>query len=268
MKSFLCLLNKTWSRSFSSETRIKHLRKLFEPFNNPNSYKECVLKNQQISLLKRASVLVLLSFNKKTQEYEYTLTKRTSNLRNHSGQISFVGGMRDETDENEIKTAYREAYEEIGISENQLSLIAQIYPITTSNGVLVTPVVAYYEDQDFIPVINQNEVDFIFKIPTKRFLSNENHHVKRLQKFYVHSFFDKFDNRTLNVWGFTAMVCICTSSIIHQQNPEFDIDPIEKYSFEKLDEFLCHYLLVKSKSLIESILKDPKATKTIIKSLL
>jgi 8-oxo-dGTP pyrophosphatase MutT (NUDIX family) len=268
MKSLLCLLKKTWIRSFSSETRIDHLKKLFEPFHNPNSYKECVLKNEQISLLKRASVLVLLSYNKKTQEYEYTLTKRTSNLRNHSGQISFVGGMRDEIDKNEIKTAYREAYEEIGIGENQLSLIAQIYPITTSNGVLVTPIVAYYDDYNFNPVINQNEVEFIFKIPTKRFLSKKNHHSKRLQKFYVHSFSDEIDEKALNVWGFTAMVCICVSSVIHKQNPDFEIDPVEKYSFDKLDEFLKHYLLVKSKPLINSVLKHPKETNIIIKSLL
>ena len=46
---------------------------------------------------------------------ELILTKRSSALKHHPGQIAFPGGKRDEGDVDSIAAALREAHEEIGL---------------------------------------------------------------------------------------------------------------------------------------------------------
>ena len=59
--------------------------------------------------LKRASVLLLLD-----QEGNILLNKRSLSLRSHPGEVCFPGGKSD-PGENEITTALRECYEEVGL---------------------------------------------------------------------------------------------------------------------------------------------------------
>jgi len=60
--------------------------------------------------LKQAAVLVAV-----TEDARVILTKRSTKLRNHPGQIAFPGGRQDETDRDLVHTALREAEEEIGL---------------------------------------------------------------------------------------------------------------------------------------------------------
>ncbi|MBN1339443.1 MAG: CoA pyrophosphatase [Bacteroidales bacterium] len=62
----------------------------------------------------------------------------------HSGQISFPGGKREDSDESIIFTAIREAEEEIGILRNQIHIIGTLTNIyIPPSNFLVTPVVGY-----------------------------------------------------------------------------------------------------------------------------
>jgi 8-oxo-dGTP pyrophosphatase MutT (NUDIX family) len=155
--------------NYSSKTKneLDFLKQLLKPFNRQNFYQEYLLENQQIKHLKRASVLVPICFNSSTNEYEYILTKRMDTLRTHKGQVCFPGGMKDDKDKNEIRTAYREANEEIGIEDKSLTFLAQLVPVCTSAGVLLTPVVAFLDKKDFKPKINKTEVDFMFELSTR-----------------------------------------------------------------------------------------------------
>ena len=258
---------KPSSSSSSNNNKIDYLKQLFKPLNRPNFYQEYLLENRQIKSLKRASVLVPISHNSSTNEYEYTLTKRMDHLRTHKGQICFAGGMKDDVDENEIRTAYREAYEEIGIDESKLTFLAQLVPVCTSAGVLLTPIVVYFDQNDFKPKINKDEVDFMFNLETKRFLEARGHTSRSLGGFYVHYFDDKINvnssMKSINTWGVTAFLCVCLSSAIHKQLPEFSIDPSAKLEGDKLNEFLEHYLKVKSKSLISVFAAKTKISDTL-----
>jgi 8-oxo-dGTP pyrophosphatase MutT (NUDIX family) len=57
-------------------------------------------------------------------------TERRSDLRRHAGEVSFPGGRRDE-DEELLKTALREAEEEIGLSPEQVEIVGALPPIGT-----------------------------------------------------------------------------------------------------------------------------------------
>src|SRR5512146_788563 len=58
---------------------------------------------------------VLIPVFLKNDEYHILFTKRTENLNHHSGEISFPGGVRPTEDEDSLRTALRETWEEVGI---------------------------------------------------------------------------------------------------------------------------------------------------------
>lgn len=76
---------------------------------------------------RNAGVLVLI-FPDANQCLQIVLTKRTDNLRGHSGQISFPGGRRDAEDKSFTDTALRETCEELGVCE-PMEVLGELTPI-------------------------------------------------------------------------------------------------------------------------------------------
>ena len=62
-----------------------------------------------------AHAAVLVPLFRKAKDYHLLFTKRTDQVKYHKGEISFPGGMVDESDSNLEMTALREAFEEIGL---------------------------------------------------------------------------------------------------------------------------------------------------------
>ena len=54
------------------------------------------------------------------------LTKRTSHLKHHPGQIAFPGGKQEETDVDVAAAALREAAEEIGLSRSLVEVLGRL----------------------------------------------------------------------------------------------------------------------------------------------
>lgn len=92
------------------------------------------------------------------------LTRRADHLRNHKGEISFPGG-RMEKDELPHHTALREAFEEIALPHDLVTVHGHLDPIATfvSNS-HITPVVASVQGQPtFVP--EPGEVARVFTVP-------------------------------------------------------------------------------------------------------
>ena len=58
-------------------------------------------------------------------------TERRADLRRHAGEISFPGGRRDHPGESLLRTALREAEEEIGLEPDQVEIVGALPPIGT-----------------------------------------------------------------------------------------------------------------------------------------
>ena len=89
--------------------------------------------------LTRAAVLVPLLC--KEGSYHILFTKRSDSVRHHKGEISFPGGARDASDADMMRTALREAYEEIGVREKDVEILGRLDDVVTMSDYRVSPFV-------------------------------------------------------------------------------------------------------------------------------
>ncbi|KAL6991171.1 hypothetical protein U1Q18_009290 [Sarracenia purpurea var. burkii] len=82
------------------------------------------------SAAKRAAVLICL-FEDEKGDLRVILTKRSSTLSTHSGDVSLPGGKTEEGDADDVETALREAKEEIGLDPSLVNVVAVLEPFFT-----------------------------------------------------------------------------------------------------------------------------------------
>lgn len=113
----------------------------------------------------------LPSYVKRQPDAALILTRRSTNLRNHSGQWALPGGRRDRG-EKAADTALRELSEEVGLSLGPDRVIGTLDDFTTRSGFVITPVVIWGGDRiDLVP--NPAEVASIHRIPIAEFLRSD-----------------------------------------------------------------------------------------------
>lgn len=151
---------------------------------------------------KLAAVAIILF--QEDQKLKFFLTRRTSNVDHHKGEISLPGGAQDKG-ESFKDTSLRESEEEIGINI-PLELIGKLTPLYAPvSGFLIHPYVWYSKDKPGT-TLNENEVESIHDISLNELqddttLSTKSVKVKGLS-VDVPSF--HFNNCTS--WGATAMI--------------------------------------------------------------
>ncbi len=107
---------------------------------------------------------VLVAFAETALGTALLLTKRSSHLRHHPGQIAFPGGKVDPGDDGPIGAALREAHEEVGLDPANVEVLGTLDAHETVTGFLVTPVLARIR-APFIPIPEAGEVEEVFTVP-------------------------------------------------------------------------------------------------------
>ncbi len=92
------------------------------------------------------------------------LTKRSSRLKHHPGQIAFPGGKQEAGDDGPVGAALRETAEEIGLASDKVEVMGILPVHETVTGFNITPVLGRIR-AEFTPVPEAGEVDEIFTVP-------------------------------------------------------------------------------------------------------
>ena len=98
------------------------------------------------------------------------LTKRSSHLKHHPGQIAFPGGKVEAEDASPAAAALREASEEVGLPASLVQVLGELPRHETVTGFTVVPILARITGA-FDPVPEAGEVDEIFSVPLE-FVTN------------------------------------------------------------------------------------------------
>jgi 8-oxo-dGTP pyrophosphatase MutT (NUDIX family) len=107
-------------------------------------------------------------------ELTLLLTQRSSQLRAHSGQVAFPGGRTDESDQDAVDTALREAHEEVGLPRHHVEVLGTLPTYVTGSAFIITPVVALVKP-GFELQPNPEEVADVFEVPLGYLMNPANH---------------------------------------------------------------------------------------------
>ena len=154
---------------------------------------------------REAGVLLLLYVHEDTI-FIPLIVRPDTELGAHSGQVSFPGGKKEKTDKNLIATALREAYEEVGIKEDEITVLGEISPLFVfASNFMVYPTVAVCNKKPlFVP--DPREVAKILEVPLLHLQNIENHKVTDLEIRNTNIIAPYFDVENHIVWGATAMI--------------------------------------------------------------
>ncbi len=170
-------------------------------------------KSQSVKL-RLAAVLIPLVYVQ--DEWHILFIRRADNQRDrHSGQVAFPGGAMDEADnQSAVKTALRETFEEIGIHNDNVTLIKELSTYTTISNYSVTPVVGII-NWPVKMTLQADEVSRAFTIPLEWLRNSDNFTLRpRSEKdrkgFTARSHpivvYDEYDGEVL--WGATARMTL------------------------------------------------------------
>ncbi|MBK7149704.1 MAG: CoA pyrophosphatase [Bacteroidetes bacterium] len=145
-------------------------------------------------------------------------TKRREYEGVHSGQMSFPGGKKDDTDSDLTATALRETQEEIGIDGNNIELLGKLSELyIPPSNFLVHPAVGFTPAiESFTP--QDKEVAEIVEIPLGFFLNEQNIHPQtEIKLFNGHTVrAPAYIYESHVIWGATAIVLSEFSFILQQ----------------------------------------------------
>jgi 8-oxo-dGTP pyrophosphatase MutT (NUDIX family) len=118
--------------------------------------------------------VILISLSK--DDYRLAFIKRSHLMNSHAGEIAFLGGQREEDEDDPLTTAYREFEEETSISSDKLEFFSYLEPVKTTARNIVVPIISKYvgsihELLTFI--VSNGEWDDFYLVPVSKLFADK-----------------------------------------------------------------------------------------------
>lgn len=159
---------------------------------------------------------VLIPIYEEQDQWQIVYTRRTDEVENHRGQVSFPGGLIEADDQSARETALREAEEEIGLEREAVEILGSLDTLMTVTQFEIIPYVGRIPyPYEFKP--NLAEVAHVFSVPLNWLMAPENLEVHYRQpipdgpKVPVY-YFKPFTGEV--IWGATARITLNLLEII------------------------------------------------------
>ncbi len=151
--------------------------------------------------LRPAGVLIAVDIT--APEPRIILTKRSSSLKHHPGQIAFPGGKVDVGDADAVAAALREADEEIGLPPGHVQVLGHLPAHETVTGFSVSPVLGTIA-KPFRTVPEPGEVAEVFSVPMSHVLNLDNFVIESRRWRGMRRHYYAVPYGPYYIWGATA----------------------------------------------------------------
>ena len=148
---------------------------------------------------------VLFPLFQKDGECHLLFTKRSDQVKYHKGEISFPGGMVDEDDSELEKTALREAFEEIGLKEQDVQIIGVLDDIVTTTEFIVTPIVGFFP-YPYPFLVSEVEIAELIEVPLASLLNEDSFSERRIFRDGQNEMVFAYQYGRHIIWGATARI--------------------------------------------------------------
>ena len=154
--------------------------------------------------LPKAAVLIALT-EEKNPEVIYTL--RSNKVSSHQGEVSFPGGMQEESDSSLIMTALRESEEEIGLPQNCVKILGSLDTMVSRFNVSVTPFVGVIPG-DVELNSSSEEIEACFRVPLSFLLKDKRYRNDEVNRNGETFYMPAYKYSSYVIWGLTAMITV------------------------------------------------------------
>lgn len=153
---------------------------------------------------------VLVPLYQENAEWHALYTRRTEDLEDHRGQVSFPGGVLEAGDAGPEQAALREAQEEIGLASKDIQILGQLDPLLTVTQFQIVPFVGIIP-WPYPLVVNTAEVARTFGVPLAWLADGRNLEIRKRKPFvpgpeidvyYFKPYLDEI------IWGATARLTL------------------------------------------------------------
>lgn len=158
-----------------------------------------------LPLFGRRESAVLIPLFEKDGEISVLLTKRSSDLPRHAGEVSFPGGSVEPDDESNYAAALREAQEEVGVDPEACEYLGTLDDTFTVTGYRVTPHVALVSKPP-VGEPSDTEVERVLCVPLAVFMAVLKGYPINIEVGGVRHSFPLFVHRGQIIWGATARI--------------------------------------------------------------
>jgi len=136
---------------------------------------------------------------------EVLLTVRSRDVKDHKGQVSLPGGMREPSDPDFLSTAIRESVEEVGLEPDGLRILGRLDDYKTITGYHVAPFVGAVGSFDGLKPMT-DEITEVFSFPLDIMADTNN--VRRMPVDHPDRYNEILfvDYQGHVIWGATARI--------------------------------------------------------------